>query len=1050
MINFKDLVSWWSFNHTVNDILGVNNPCTINNVEFPSSFQGTIFNPQKHSYIEVPYSQSLANQHFTIEAWVEPKGVGHVNDDFGNSILQFDCDRNEGNVFALYLSWTARDKKFVFSFGNTNNKISSTTEHDINKIYHVVATCDGKFFELYVNGESQGRREKQQIDIVYGTRSLVVGATALRHHVSDNGKWQRNWNGNIYTIRMYQNTLMSQEISNLYKYYKDDIWKDTNINSPNEYIYAKNIFNKKKSFVEHKPDYDKFTLNTFLPIESDLTYLQPSILCWSDDLPKNFDENTKNIIRNSLKESLGEFRKEKLHVSALKLDMKVITKIFEKLEKANMQRIVPQFAEQIQLILDKHESQAKALAKELTDSNNPLKYEIQGLSTQIQQIKQETFNWVNPIQNVVKGTQDVVASVSSLPRMPNELKNSLNSVSNFVSKTDDAINAGKIIFINFTKALKETNQTWDQIKNLEYKLKESLQTNNQDRLEIAKIKADIKIAQEKYTNQQTQLDKTLKQIDQGVELVGSLMASCGVKPQLVRQIVTIGKAGVAIAQGIGSIIAGTASGSILGPIGMIGGAVISIIGALGILGKSQPSAEEQMIKMIQQISEQICQLGEHLDKRFDYIEKMLLTMHDQTMKRFDRIEQMFEKFYADTMEEFRNLKDQNKAIKYAVNFLIERTESINQRLGVIGQELYKQSYMDLKDDALNLYRHDIKERQKRVNDYHFRLMRWATERVKNSQIMTGLADPDINSLCKESKNSGVAYLINPFAKYYGYETALANPLAWADAAITYTEMFYITKDIKIPDDFQTEIKALINEGNELNNFIYHLRTNETKFRELCMSYRLYLDKTIKLFRKGNTIKEAASDGSELNIELENLNNYYQMLTILTHFAFDINRQGNIDLFSHLHLKLWNKEDILYAMNGQTAENSRKVTIAAVEHNAKEAIDVLEELLFIEILQEKNVGNFNHPMIDKVIKELEALQLYLLSSTTLPVAIPNVSPIASAPAKGKQTFNANQSKIAINPNPQSYFPPATAKGKQALNTNQPKGATPNPQIYFSKK
>src|SRR5215469_9078847 len=81
-----NMVSWWTGDAGKQDLYGVNNPSAVNAVSIVPAKVSNGFMFGTKGYIDIPFSSSLANQKFTLAAWVRPEGPGPNNDQYGSTI----------------------------------------------------------------------------------------------------------------------------------------------------------------------------------------------------------------------------------------------------------------------------------------------------------------------------------------------------------------------------------------------------------------------------------------------------------------------------------------------------------------------------------------------------------------------------------------------------------------------------------------------------------------------------------------------------------------------------------------------------------------------------------------------------------------------------------------------------------------------------------------------------------------------------------------------------------------------------------------------------
>jgi len=137
----------------------------------------------------------------TIEAWIYPKNlVGEKTILRKEGQISFNIIPND---LCLWLhksgSWTKVVSTGGFSSG------------DINKWYHIVATWDGNYPKLYVNGELKA------------TGSQYIGpldSSSYKDYIgvwTDESNWRYFFNGLIDEVRIYNRALTEAEIQNHYQ-----------------------------------------------------------------------------------------------------------------------------------------------------------------------------------------------------------------------------------------------------------------------------------------------------------------------------------------------------------------------------------------------------------------------------------------------------------------------------------------------------------------------------------------------------------------------------------------------------------------------------------------------------------------------------------------------------------------------------------------------------------------------------------------------------------------------------------------------------------------
>jgi len=205
-----NMVSWWTGDAGKQDLYGVNNPSAVNAVSIVPAKVSNGFMFGTKGYIDIPFSSSLANQKFTLAAWVRPEGPGPNNDQYGSTITGQDFDSDH----ALKLSWRATDDRFLFVFGSLSSEIVlSNDTFPAGTFYFVAATYDGDTFRLYVNGVLEGSQVETK-EITYQSSNWEIGSSDAYFRASGQ---PRTWNGVLDEVQVYKVALAAPSIQAIYK-----------------------------------------------------------------------------------------------------------------------------------------------------------------------------------------------------------------------------------------------------------------------------------------------------------------------------------------------------------------------------------------------------------------------------------------------------------------------------------------------------------------------------------------------------------------------------------------------------------------------------------------------------------------------------------------------------------------------------------------------------------------------------------------------------------------------------------------------------------------
>ena len=208
----SNIVSWWTGDTNESDLYRVNNPSKVNAVSIVPAEVSNGFLYAPGAYIDIPASKSLANQRFTLAAWVRPDGPGPNNDQYGSIIIQQDID--EQSVAASLYWRAAPDERFVFVFGNSSTEVLFSNDiFPAGQFYFVSGTYDVNTFRLYVNGVLEGSFSETK-RIAYSNRTWEIGSSDA---ISRGVGYPRTWNGIIDEVQVYNVPLPVASIAAIFK-----------------------------------------------------------------------------------------------------------------------------------------------------------------------------------------------------------------------------------------------------------------------------------------------------------------------------------------------------------------------------------------------------------------------------------------------------------------------------------------------------------------------------------------------------------------------------------------------------------------------------------------------------------------------------------------------------------------------------------------------------------------------------------------------------------------------------------------------------------------
>lgn len=709
-----------------------------------------------------------------------------------------------------------------------------------------------------------------------------------------------------------------------------------------------------RMLVDYKSQKEKQSKNTFdfsiqFSMPNEFFPLEKSLNHWVGKLPENLAP-IKPILEEVCNESIQELSQESHIINPIQFDMVIIDKMCTKLDAEKK----ASFAEHAYIRIKEYHTQVDGLSNQLMSVakkdisiNELLNKQIQPLNSCLQQASQEILN--------ICLTSNHNFNVSPIASTLKSFVNNLTGEKNVTAIT-------KTLFENIVTIANKSDSALDVIKDLEKQM-----IGNLPKSELVKIEAKVEILKEKYQKTQPDFQRTLSSIQKGLELAGTIAVLSG-QSKLAQQIVTIGNAAVSIVGSIGTIMAG---GAVLGPVGAIGAGVVCILGALGAFGGGGPSPEQ---KMMQQLSQQIVDLGKHLDKRFDQIEKMLDTIHHQMHQQFNIVKHMIDSFYMESIKNFRKLENRLNVLEECSRIVINQLNKIDNKLDQAFKELQMQNYKDKKFQALDMRDNDIKIRQNLIANYARDIKNFSTKNTKNLSL-TGIITtmPSVEEICSRvNVSEDIAFNIGLLATYFNYGTSVINPIAWADASGVFMEMYTKYPEALINQDFKNDVNEIIAAGKEFNAFIKYLQSPNMGSK-LCNDY----SQSLKMLC-AQLLAEQNVDSSTVKSALDNFNAHSKILLIYSYLAFSEECNKDEALSSQLHLQLWNKEAVLHFKCQLNSPDSKKYIIDAISETALKTIGEIEKALLIKAFIAEQYEHSGHPLINKVIQNLKIFEQFHVS------------------------------------------------------------------------
>ena len=211
------LVSLYRLDGSVEDVAGDNEPSATAGLSFVDGRIGQGATLAPGGFIDIPHSENLANQVFTLSAWVRPDGPGPNHDFFGSAIIAKGLSPALGGnqVVSAQITYSTQLNRFLFGFGNffsDATRIISAETFAPGQFYHVAGTYDGADFRLYVNGRLQGEKALVKTIDYDPTIPWTIGSAAPPFRAVG---FPRTLNGVVDEVGIYNRALSAEEIASL-------------------------------------------------------------------------------------------------------------------------------------------------------------------------------------------------------------------------------------------------------------------------------------------------------------------------------------------------------------------------------------------------------------------------------------------------------------------------------------------------------------------------------------------------------------------------------------------------------------------------------------------------------------------------------------------------------------------------------------------------------------------------------------------------------------------------------------------------------------------
>jgi WD40 repeat protein len=505
----------------------------------------------------------------------------------------------------------------------------------------------------------------------------------------------------------------------------------------------------------------------------------------------------------------------------------------------------------------------------------------------------------------------------------------------------------------------------------------------------------------------------LESLSKNFDALASVLSFVGVSSELSHQIVTVGQAAVSIVQTIATIGTVAAASGPLAPVVAIGGAIISLFN--GLFGGG-PSKEE---KMLSQISEQITKVAEHMDKRFDHLQKVFYEgigkLANHLDQRFNQIETILNKIYEvqgqqfrhlsrqidvlhrASMEQFQSLHIQLQALNNATSRISEQLGTLQQVAAQIQQQLdrierhfidnMQRDYQDLKD-GVETFRASPSDVNQAIG-YCTKFTSWATTKASYETVAGrgNLEQPEPGAeIFQQVIGNTIEFRINLLIGYYFAKTErpdfrnIANPIIWANAARDYMQFvkYYLSylRNNELTDRSsasfiqcqheQRNIDRILTAGQQIAQAIKTIRTDAQFYVGLLADYRQQVTSLLNLPQLINNNNNAQNPVPDFT----SLKTAYQLLYIFIALGFSQEYKRE-PLNSYLEIRLWDQARFQHHLTNITGDNN--FVRDAIAKTLFRSIDELEKLLLEKIATTKDAKACGYLLVDNTLQELEIFQ-----------------------------------------------------------------------------
>jgi len=196
---------------TWSDLIGSNDGTLTNGPTYDSGNGGSIVFDGTNDYVEAGPIQPAQ---FTLSCWFKATGAPSNNDTTGGCLMAADPQLN--GVLPWFISHSYLSQRIVFIVeNNTQTAVTSDNSAPNNQVHFVSATYNGSVGSIYLNGQFMTSISFNNPTYnTSGNNNVQIGRWGY-------SSYQRNLNGNIYSVSIYDQALSASEILQNYNALKN-------------------------------------------------------------------------------------------------------------------------------------------------------------------------------------------------------------------------------------------------------------------------------------------------------------------------------------------------------------------------------------------------------------------------------------------------------------------------------------------------------------------------------------------------------------------------------------------------------------------------------------------------------------------------------------------------------------------------------------------------------------------------------------------------------------------------------------------------------------